>query len=121
LLSDGRVLVAGGAGNAGVLSSAEMYDPATGTWSQTGSMSQARDEHAAVLLPNGRVLATAGIAQLDRFSDELYDPATGSWSQTGSLGLSRDSHTATLLSDGRVLVAGGQLKNNALSSAELFH
>lgn len=121
LLPDGRVLVAGGAGNAGALSSAELYDPATGMWSQTGSMSQAREEHAAVLLPNGRVLATAGIAQLDLFSDELYDPATGRWSQTGSLGLSRDSHTATLLFDGRVLVAGGQSKNKALSSAELFH
>ncbi|WP_425435596.1 kelch repeat-containing protein [Paraburkholderia ribeironis] len=89
--------------------------------SETGSIVQAREHHTATLLPDGRVLATAGIAQLDRFSDELYDPASGSWSQTGSLGLSRDSHTATLLSDGRVLVAGGQLKNNALSSAELFH
>ncbi|WP_429448949.1 kelch repeat-containing protein [Paraburkholderia sp. 40] len=121
LLTDGRVLVAGGEGNAGAMSSAELYDPATGTWSHTGGMSQAREDHAAVLLANGKVLATAGIAQLDLFSDELYDPATGNWSQTDSLGLSRDSHTATRLSDGRVLVAGGQLKNKALSMAELFH
>jgi N-acetylneuraminic acid mutarotase len=121
LLPDGRVLAAGGNGNGGALPSAELYDPATGTWSRTGDMEEAREEHAAVLLSNGKVLITAGIAQLDVFSDELYDPATGTWSETGGMDLSRDSHTATLLPDGRVLVAGGELRNKALSSAELFH
>src|SRR5690348_8985882 len=56
-LTDGRVLVAGGRDAAGnQLSSAELYDPATGEWSFTGSMSQPREGHSATLLPTGQVL-----------------------------------------------------------------
>src|SRR5438132_3254239 len=46
LLSNGKVLVAGGAGGP-ILSSAELYDPATGTWSATGSLTTARYFHTA--------------------------------------------------------------------------
>ena len=58
LLPNGKVLVAGGVD--GVLSSAELYDPASGTWSATGSMGTARDYHTATLLPNGQVLVAGG-------------------------------------------------------------
>jgi Galactose oxidase, central domain len=52
LLESGEVLVAGGYLN-GALSSAELYDPSSGTWTPTGSMRTARDSHTATLLPSG--------------------------------------------------------------------
>src|ERR1700733_163712 len=56
LLANGKVLVAGGYG----LTSAEVYDPATGQWSATGSMISPRGEHLAVRLTNGKVLVAGG-------------------------------------------------------------
>src|SRR5438477_537394 len=58
------------------LSSAELYDPATGTWSLTGSLNQAQKDHAATLLLNGMVLVTGGAfaGGVPLASAELYDP-----------------------------------------------
>jgi WD40 repeat protein len=119
LLPNGKVLVAGGGGNSGYLASAELYDPATGTWTATGSLHTARWIHTATLLPNGKVLVAGGFDTLS--SAELYDSASGTWTATGSLANPRFSHTATLLPNGKVLVAGGELPYNVvLSSAELY-
>jgi hypothetical protein len=118
LLPDGKVLVAGGQ-DAAELSSAELYDPRTGTWSATGSMSVARMRHAAVLLPDGKVLVAGGWNSGALSSAELYDPATGDWTPTDALGGARHGHTATLLPNGKVLAAGGD-NGGALSSAELY-
>ena len=60
LLPNGKVLVAGGLIIAAILTSAELYDPASGTWSATGSLNTARDGHTATLLPNGKVLVAGG-------------------------------------------------------------
>ncbi|WNG40330.1 hemolysin [Archangium violaceum] len=126
LLPNGKVLVMGGNDsehNGGVLASAELYDPATGTWSFSGSLSTARSHHTATLLPDGRVLIAGGIDGGGNLlaSAELYDPATGTFSSVGAMGFGRGYHTATLLPTGRVLVAGGAGIEPGLSvSAELY-
>ena len=65
------------------LGSAELYDPANGTWSATASMIAARTGHTATLLPDGRVLVASGngmeigIGSVMLVSAELYDPGSG--------------------------------------------
>jgi hypothetical protein len=114
LLSDGRVLVAGGdnldllTGTGTMFSSAETYNPASGQWTLTGSMSKTRSRASATLLGNGKVLVAGG---LDNHAHglataELYDPATGKFTATGSMSVGREGRPATLLRDGRVLVVG---------------
>ena len=58
------------------LSSAELYDPATGSWSNTGSLGTARQSHTATLLASGKVLVAGGIdSNINTSSSaELYDP-----------------------------------------------
>src|SRR5205085_334851 len=118
---DGRVLVVGGLG-LDVSSSAELYDPQNGMWTETGSTVAPRYYHTATLLPDGKVLVTGGVGTaggIGTASAELYDPATGTWRATTSLSAERLAHTATLLSDGKVLVVGG-LDHTALASAEVY-
>jgi len=126
LLPSGKVLLAGGDsldGDVSPLASAELYDPATGTFSATGSMTAAREYHSATLLLNGMVLIAGGEgSSRDAFARaELYDPSTGNFSATGGMTVAREYHTATLLTDGMVLVAGGQDSSAfTLASAELY-
>ena len=112
LLRDGRVLMTTGTASLesdSYQSSAEIFDPTTGTFSPTGSMVHAPGKQTAVLLADGRVLIAGGneVAPRSLASAELYDPSTGTYSPTGSMAAARTLHTATLLSDGRVLVTGG--------------
>lgn len=131
LLPNGKVLVVGGVDwdeGGPIYDSAELYDPATGIWSVTGSLTTARSDHTATLLANGKVLVAGGLLlNRDYFvtnSAELYDPSTGNWSTTGSLNTTRHGQTATLLPDGKVLVAGGSstsnVSNTSLNTAELY-
>src|SRR5205807_4207479 len=80
LLPNGKVLVVGGqpdSGNSIFLRTAELYDPATETWTSTGSLAVGRAEHTATLLADGKVLVAGGlnlpISQYSLASAELYD------------------------------------------------
>ena len=118
LMKDGRVLVMGGSStgsypNSRIEASAEIYDPATGRFTMTGSMNAVRHKLAAVLLSDGRVLVVGGSDNRDwrgqYASAELYDPATGRFSNDGEMSFKRFKliATAVRLPDGRVLIAGG--------------
>ena len=127
LLEDGRVLVAGGGGEAYASStSADVYDPATGKFTKTGSMHTGRWLHTATLLNDGRVLILGGRSPKDSVyrSAELYDPQTGAFRTAGYMREGRQQHSATLLEDGRVLIAGGYWSDGqnwrVLSSAEMY-
>jgi N-acetylneuraminic acid mutarotase len=122
LLTNGKVLVAGGKDNNQISQSAEIYDPASGLWTATGNLNTGRESYTATLLPNGKVLVAGGYAGGVTIlaSAELYDPATGLWTATGSLNAARYNHTATSLTNGKVLVAGGFTGFGQLASAELY-
>ncbi len=113
LLPDGRVLMVGGfrSPDGGVtfvtLADAEIYNPATGSFSLTGSLNDARWGHTATLLQNGKVLITGGFGTPGALaSAELYDPASGVFTRTGSMSVQRFGPVATLLLDGHVLITG---------------
>jgi hypothetical protein len=139
LLTNGKVLIAGGAHNSFVngnylnylpVASAELYDPSSETFTTTGSMATSRVGHTATRLPNGKVLIAGGSrdgSYLPIASAELYDPSTGTFTATGSMATIRVDHTATLLPNGKVLIAGGARELSAngsyqpvASAAELY-
>ncbi len=116
LLADGTVLIAGGF-NGSVLSSAELYNPQTQTFTVVGPLTTARYTHTATLLPNGKVLIASGLDA----TAELYDPIAQTFSSTGGLNTARQSASATLLSNGKVLIAGGLVNGAAgIGTAELY-
>lgn len=118
LLQNGLVLIAGGqvlvpccasnAGSSTALSSAELFNPATGMFSPTGNMTTARALPTAVTLPNGEVLVTDGK------SADLYNPSSAGFSATASPSFSNAPPVeVVLLNTGNVLVTDGK-------SAELY-
>jgi len=124
LLPSGRVLVTGGCTINGCGTNtavSELYDPASNTWSTTGSLNAARSYQTAVLLKTGKVLVAGGLSSpAGLTSCELYSPATGTWSNAASTAAGRYLHTMTLLADGKVLVAGGANGRFPVSSAEVY-
>ncbi len=124
LLGNGKVLIAGGAGGGAntigpAYGTAELYNPAAGRFTSTGSMTVARNLQMATLLSSEKVLIAGG-AQTT--SAELYNPTAGTFTATGSMVAERlTGHTATLLSGGKVLIVGGfGVDLSMLASAELY-
>ncbi len=125
----GQVLMVGGAlrnasGPGANPRPTELYDPRRDAWTLPAQLDQSPSNHAATVLPDGRVLITGGIKPLGNVSSDstIYDPSTGVWTPTpGHLAVARYAHTATLLPDGRVLaVEGAASPLQYLRSAELF-
>ncbi len=130
-LWNGKVLIAGGASGSllspTALSSTELFDPATGTWSNARSLDTAgltpRMSHTASLLPDGRVLVVGGQASPLTAAPEasIYDPERNRWSPARKLGSARYGHTATVTQTGTVFVFGGySASNTALGSGEVY-
>lgn len=124
-LSDGRVLVAGGyegTSHGQPLTSAELYQPETGTFVATGSMTTARRNHIATLLNDGNVLIVGGYNGEAVNAPELYNPREGTFKLVDSMSSPRRYPTATLLNNGGVLVAGGyeRADGGALASTEIY-
>ena len=135
LLNNGTVLFAGGtncpsAGSCTYLNSAELYNPNSGTITNTAGMATARTA-PAILLGNGKVLVAGGYncdsngncASLS--SAEIYDPVAGTFSSAGNMTIDRYGHSMTLLAGGQVLIAGGETCSSAtsctaLSTAEIY-
>jgi hypothetical protein len=109
LLQDGRVLIAGGT------KTAELYDPVTGVFTETGSMSVEHFFGRAILLRNGKVLIT-GAAPF-----ELFDPVTNTFSGVDTLPNDVAGGTAVLLKDGRVLISGGLAADGRLTHEAYFY
>jgi hypothetical protein len=127
LLANGQVLVAGGSNTAKrnpngyfvfvSIASAELYNPATGTWQATGSLNTSREYAVAELLQNGKVLVAGGYnvtltATTTLASAELFDPSQGQWSFTGSMSGPATS-PGSLLANGDALVSSRAFYNPA--------
>jgi hypothetical protein len=112
LMSDGRVLIAGGRGDS-VTAAAEINDPATEQFTVTGSLQTARYKHSAGLLSDGRVLIAGGSDDRDWHgkmnSAEIYDPRAGKFTAAAPLNDSRFKlpEEAPVLASGQILIAGG--------------
>jgi hypothetical protein len=143
-LPGGKVLIAGGLDNGtgggsgrSVLSSAELFDPASGTFTAlAAAMTTPRYDAIAATLPDGKVLIaggavtvpTTGYAPPGLSSAELFDPASGTFTAlAATMTTPRYGAIAATLPDGKVLIAGGANSTDGswaaqtiMSSAEIF-
>jgi hypothetical protein len=98
LLLNGKVLITG--------SSAQIYDPASRSFSLAGSTNSWQGT-SSTLLADGRVLLAGGYLG-DSSRTELYDPAAGTFTPTGNMTIPRVGHNAVLLANGKVFIVGGE-------------
>jgi hypothetical protein len=133
LLDDGKVLVVGGSDGGGTgfpiyYADAELFDPATGLFTTTGSLAFPREFTTASRLPDGRMLIAGGLHTGGGpgfgvvAEAEIYDPAAGEFTSAGDMVVPLDEPAAVVLQDQRVLLVGGFDFDNDLptASAEFF-
>ena len=132
-LANGEVLVATGSHGPPTctryLSSAELYNPATGVWTYTGSTLVPRESATAIRLADGRVLLAGGYngggsacTDTDPVDTEIYNQATGQWSLAENLPHGWLGGAMVLLPDHRVLlVDGNQTGSSPFAEAVIFN
>jgi hypothetical protein len=122
LLDNGKVLIAGGfVGNGGGLSSVEVFDPTSNTFTSAENLATHRASHTATRLPNGKILIAGGYNGDYLNSAEVFDPTTNRFTPAGRMVTGRSGHVATLLNNGKVLLAGGVGAGwTFLADAELY-
>jgi hypothetical protein len=111
LLANGEVLAVQG-------TSAELYNPATGTWTVTGGPTSPVGGKNAALLLDGQVLA---IGQSFNAPSELYSPSSGTWSATGAAGITTLNVITPRLSSGEVLATSGFISGKRAESAAALY
>jgi hypothetical protein len=139
-LPGGDVLVVGGRREDGALSSVWRYLAGQGRWVRRASLDQARHQHSALWLPQGKLLVAGGWAlvpcqqaltleerQLDLgcqglrpkalSSTEVYDPTQDRWTPGPALSRPRAGHRAALL-EGRPVLIGGRDATGTLPQVE---
>jgi hypothetical protein len=130
LLANGQVLVAGGCtaydanGCLAVTNKAEIYNPATGTWTATGALRGARHAMTATRLASGKVLVAGGAtASMDALnSSEIYDPVAKTWTLGLKMVTARSDYASIMLGTGKVLFTGGENINGvSIRNAELYN
>lgn len=130
LLANGQVLVVGGCtaydanGCLAVTNKAEIYNPATGTWTATGALRAARHAMTATRLASGKVLVAGGAtAAMDAInSSEIYDPVAKTWTLGLKMVTARSDYASILLGTGKVLFMGGENINGvSIKNAELYN
>ncbi|HET8549934.1 MAG TPA: PKD domain-containing protein [Bryobacteraceae bacterium] len=122
-MADGRVLVAGGmATGGGALNTAEIFDPASRTWSAAGIMTMPRANATASLLANGKVLIAGGEAPgVVTATLEIFDPSLRTFQTIPqALTTKRTQHGAAVVGNGKILIAGGSDGANALDTIEVI-
>jgi len=125
-LHDGKVLVVGGcsgSGGATCLTSAELFDPKTNTFSSggLGNLSTKRWAPATATLPDGRVLVAGGWDGTDDVATaDVFNPNTKTFSPVGSMVVPREAAGTAPLPDGRILIAGGYSNTGSVNSTEIF-
>jgi N-acetylneuraminic acid mutarotase len=122
-LANGKVLVTGGylwSGVQAAVSTSEIFDPVSNTWSAAAPMSMPRFHHTATVLSDGRVLVAGGERGFYLAFAEIYDPTANAWKPAASMRFKRAQHGAALLASGRVLVTDGTFGSYATNTSEAY-
>eukprot|EP01045_Picozoa_sp_COSAG04_P013868 COSAG04_NODE_1007_length_8800_cov_5.348006_2_plen_189_part_00 len=130
----GTVLVAGGFGNGGVLQTAELWDPATGAWSDLPPMAEERSAAGCCVLPSGRVAVVGGNRGAHQPLNDgvAFDPEARTWQPLPPMAHARGWHGVVAVAGGMLAVGGaeavaedtddedGEDEERPLPPAELF-
>jgi len=128
LLGDGQVLIVGGfvSYETGLsASSAEVFNPATNTFTLTGNMSAPRAHPTASVLPDGRVLVTGGVPNTGNTtpattSADIFNPAAGTFTATGPMATARE-YSGVVVLGANALISGGDDGINTTATQEIFY